>query len=259
MPIEPNLLRSQAEDFEQTPNILAAKQLARRARIINTGRHLLATHGLRNLRVCDLALAMNITSAAIRTHFADLDALLIEILKIHCENIDEALGAMHDKDADSTPNHRAAYLAVTREPSGNFSEAHLLLLRDATLLSEANYAAIQQSHAQHGAALAGRLDADIALTLLDAPRLDPLRIQAMFATLEGSDAAIPAPLPVLETREVKQPVPPPPRARRPAPQPAWPDDLANVPDALLGTYPGGQMQGDWASSARHARAPPQAA
>jgi hypothetical protein len=78
MTVPPNLLRSQVEDFEQTPNHPSTKLHARRDRILTSGRHLIALHGLRNLRVCDLALAMNITSAAIRYHFADLDALLIE-------------------------------------------------------------------------------------------------------------------------------------------------------------------------------------
>jgi AcrR family transcriptional regulator len=259
MPIAPNLLRSQVEDFEQTPNTLSSKQRARRDRILTTGRHLLATHGLRNLRVCDLALAMNITSASIRHHFADLDALLIEILKEHGRAINEAIATVHDTGPDATAKRRAAYLAATRGPSGNFTEAHLLLLRDATMLSETNHAAIQQSHDRHGIILAGALDADIALTLLDAPRLDPLRIQAMLATLEGSDPACLAPLPVLETREVKQPVPRQPRAPQPVPELLWSDDLANVPDELLEAYPGDPTQAAWAASASHARAPPHAA
>jgi AcrR family transcriptional regulator len=65
-----------------------------RDRILATGCHLLALHGLRNLRICDLAIAMNISSAAIRFHFADLDALLIEILHEHFKKINEAIGTI---------------------------------------------------------------------------------------------------------------------------------------------------------------------
>ena len=108
MKVPPNLLRSQVEDFEHTPNWLSTKQLERRTRILTTGRHLLALHGLRNLRICDLAIAMNITSSAIRFHFADLDALLIEILREHGKHINEAIGAIHHTAPDAVAKRRAA-------------------------------------------------------------------------------------------------------------------------------------------------------
>jgi AcrR family transcriptional regulator len=259
MTVPPNLLRSQVEDFEHTPNYLSTKQLARRDRILTTGRHLLALHGLRNLRVCDLAIAiaLNITSAAIRFHFADLDALLIEILKEHGKAINKALGAVHHTDPDATAKRRAAYFAATRGPYGNLTEAHLLLVRDATMLSETNYAAIQQSHDQHAIILAGTLDADVALTLLDAPRLDPIRILTTIATLEGTDPALalpfltPAPDPQPEAIEL----PPPPQ---PLPELSWSDDLAKVPDDFLEPYDG-RTPGAWVFNPNHARSPPHAA
>ena len=255
MPIAPNLLRSQAEDFEHTPNFLSAKLLARRDRILHTGRHLLALHGIRNLRVCDLAIALNITSAAIRTHFADLDALLIEILKEHGKAINNAIGAIHRTDPDAVAKRRAAYLAVTRGPHGGLTEAHLLLVRDATMLSDANFMAIHEFHNQHGIILAGKLDADIVLTLLDAPRLDPLRIHAMLATLEGTDPAEMIPLPVLTAPEPTKQLQPP----QPAPELTWSDDLADIPDDLLQTSPDGQTPGASVFNPGCARAPPNAA
>jgi AcrR family transcriptional regulator len=257
MAVPPNLLRSQVEDFEHTPNHLSTKLLQRRDRVLTTGRHLLATHGLRNLRVCDLAIAMNISSAAIRYHFADLDALLMEIIHNHNKAINEALGAVHRTDPDAVAKRRAAYLAATRGPHGSLTEAHLLLIRDATMLSEANYAAIQQSHDQHAIILAGKLDADVALTLLDAPRLDPIRILTTIATLEGTDPALalpfltPAPAPRPEAIEL---LPPP----QPRPELSWSDDLAHVPDDFLEPYDG-QTPGSWVFNPNHARSPPHVA
>jgi len=261
MPIAPNLLRSQVEDFEHTPNYLSSKLLARRDRILTTGRHLLALHGLRNLRICDLAIALNITSAAIRTHFADLDALLIEILREHGRAINKALSGIHHADPDAVGKRRAAYLAATRGPHGGLTEAHFLLVRDATMLSAENYTAIHQSHDQNGIILAGKLDPDIVLTLLDAPRLEPLRIQAMLATLEGTDPAEIIPLPVLTAPEpAHQPQPQPQQPPAPpAPERDWSDDLADVPDDLLQTYPDGQTPGAWVFNPGCARAPPSAA
>lgn len=253
MKVPPNLLRSQAEDFEHTPNHLSTRQLERGDRILATGCHLLALHGLRNLRICDLAIAMNISSAAIRFHFADLDALLIEILHQHFKKINEAIGTVDQSEPEPTAKRRAAYLAATRGAHGNVTEAHLLLIRDAAMLSDINYAAIQQSHEQHALILAGKLDADTVLTILDAPRLDPLRILATFATLEGTDPALLVPLPVLAA---PQPAPQQPGLE---PERAWSDDLAHVPDAYLQTYPDGQTPGAWVFNKHHARSPPTAA
>jgi AcrR family transcriptional regulator len=254
MKVPPNLLRSQVEDFEHTPNWLSTKQLERRTRILTTGRHLLALHGLRNLRICDLAIAMNITSAAIRTHFADLDALLIEILKEHGKDINKALGEVHQTDPDAVAKRRAAYLAATRGPHGSLTEAHLLLTRDATMLSDENYLAIHQSHDQHGLILAGKLDPDIILTLLDAPRLDPLRIHAMLATLEGTDPTLllPVPTPAPE-------LPPEPAEIEPPPEPGtWSNEPENETHDPFQPY-NGQAPGAWVFNANNARSPPQAA
>jgi AcrR family transcriptional regulator len=263
MKIPPNLLRTQVEDFEHSPNWLSTKQLERQKRILNVGRHLLAIHGLRNLRICDLALAMKITAAAFRFHFADLDALLIEILKEHGKSINKAIGDILHTDPDALAKRRAAYLAATRATLGNLNEAQLLLTRDAPLLSEENYTAIQQSHDQFGIILAGKLDPEVALTLLDAPRLDPARIHTMIATLEGSDPACLAPLPVAKPREVKLPTP----EQLPPEQPlaptlsdvTWSDDLAQIPDNLLQTYPDGETPGAWIYNQNMARSPPRAA
>jgi AcrR family transcriptional regulator len=258
MKVPPNLLRSQVEDFEHTPNWLSTKQLERRTRILSTGCHLLALHGFANLRICDLAIALNITSSSIRFHFADLDALLIEIIKEHGKAINKAIGAVHHTDPDATAKRRAAYLTATRGPLGSLTEAHLLLTRDATMLSEANYAAIQQSHDQHAIILAGTLDPDTALTLLDAPRLDPIRILTTIATLEGTDPALaipfltPAP-PAPEPEEIAPPPPP-----EPLPELSWSDDLAHVPDDFLAPYQG-QTPGAWIYNQNHARSPPHAA
>jgi len=254
MKVPPNLLRSQVEDFEHKPNWLSTKQLERRTRILTTGRHLLALHGLRNLRICDLAIAMNITAAAIRFHFADLDALLMEIIHEHNKAINSALGAIHQTDPDAVAKRRAAYLATTRGPHGSLTEAHFLLVRDAALLSDENYTAIHQSHDQHGIILAGKLDADIVLTLLDAPRLDPLRIHAMLATLEGTDPArllplpAPAPEPPAEPAEIEPPSEP----------GTWSDDpQTGLPDPFQ-PY-NGQAPGAWVFNANNARSPPHAA
>jgi AcrR family transcriptional regulator len=258
MKVPPNLLRSQVEDFEHTPNWLSTKQLERRDRILKVGTHLLALHGLRDLRICDLALAMNLTSASIRYLFADLDALLIEIIREHLKTINKAIGAIQATDPDALGKRRAAYLAATRGQFGTLTEAHLLLTRDATMLSEANYTAIQQSHDQHGLILAGTLDPDTALTLLDAPRLDPIRIQTTLATLEGTDPALifplytppPAPEPEPEPIEAEPEL---------TPEFTWSDDLAHVPDDLLQTYPDGQIPGAWIYNKNLARSPPKAA
>jgi AcrR family transcriptional regulator len=260
MKVPPNLLRSQVEDFERIPNWLSTKQLERRNRILRVGTHLLALHGLRDLRICDVALAMNLTSASIRYLFADLDALLIEIIREHLKAINTAIGTIHATDPEAVGKRRAAYLAATRGEFGILTEAHLLLIRDATMLSEANYAAIQQSHDQHGLILAGTLDPETALTLLDAPRLDPIRIQTTLATLEGTDPAIIYPLytpaPASEPEPELEPIEPSPEL---SPELAWSDDLAQIPDDLLSTYPDGQTPGAWIYNKNLARSPPKAA
>ena len=179
MKVPPNLLRSQVEDFEHTPNWLSTKLLERRTRILTTGRH--------------------------------------------------------------------------------------LLVRDAPLLSETNYTAIQQSHDQHGIILAGKLDADIALTLLDAPRLDPLRIHAMLATLEGTGPALllplpmPAPAPEPKHAEIEPPCPLEPEiAPEFAPELEWSDDLETGLHDPFQPY-NGQAPGAWVFNPNHARSPPHAA
>jgi AcrR family transcriptional regulator len=193
MPIPARILRAAAEDIKRPDTGPSAN----RDHIIAVARCLMARHGRTEITFANLAIALCIGTTTLRNHFADLDALLGEILRRHLLALSNALGRIPTDAADPHKARRAAYYAFTRTALGGFTEAHLLLLRDSTLLPPDERETIDIMH-QGLAALLGGPMGEEALDLLDMPRMALPRIETILATPTAAadyaaDYAAPAP------------------------------------------------------------------
>ena len=102
------------------------------SRILDAAQHLMVNHGRGAFRLTDFALAMRMAPQTIRRHFVDLDCVLAQILHRHLMAIVRALAEIPRDAPNRARAHRSAYLALTRTPFGNPTEAHLLLIGTAT-------------------------------------------------------------------------------------------------------------------------------
>ncbi len=198
MPTPHRILRAQAQARDPKPLHFSIRDLERHDRILTVGRALLAENGRHNVTFAGLAVALSIGTAALRRHFADIDALLGEILRHHLQAIATALGAIPHTDPDRDARRRAAYIAFTRTALGGFTEAHLLLLRDRNLLPDDEHEPIERTRTELARILGGHL-ADEVLNFLDLPNLDAGDAEYFFGKLvarraaQAAQAAAPAP------------------------------------------------------------------
>jgi AcrR family transcriptional regulator len=118
------------------PPPFTLRQQERDDRITAVGEALMAQFGRNNITFSMLAVALQITTATLRFHYTDLDALLAQILWEHMESIEQRLRQV----PATAPNYRralqAAYREATRDENGKTSAAHILLQRDSRLLPE---------------------------------------------------------------------------------------------------------------------------
>jgi AcrR family transcriptional regulator len=204
-----------AQDLPRTPRFLTERQRETRELILAAGIALMAREGRHNITFGNLAIALEIGTATLRRHFADLDALLGTILRDHLMALARALGAVPDDVPDRQKARRAAYLAATRTPLGGFTEAHLLLVRDCHLLPDDERIPLEEIRHGLGVLLAGE-QAAFAFLLLDAPFLTAAEIETHLAPRTQPEAATAArvekpiratPKPIMPTHTPKPPPP----------------------------------------------------
>ena len=213
------LLRADAEELERDPPDLTPRELEQFTRILTVAEPIMARRGPHTMTLPGLAEALRMSARTVRRHFSDLDALLATLLRRHLRKLSYAIGKVPHNAADRPQKMRAAYLAYTRTADGNYTDAHLLLVRDRNLLPEDLRTQIEATRRDLGNVLAHGF-AEEVLTLLDLRTLDAPRIEATLATI-----IVTAP---------KQAAPPPkPTAPRASPRPAPPPWAPRDPLALL--------------------------
>jgi len=213
MPIPARILRAAAQDISR-PDTGAS---ATRDHILNVAQHLMATYGSEEITFANLAIALCMGTTTLRRQFADIHALLGEVLRRHVRGISAALGKVPAGTTDQRKALRAAYYNFAHAPFGGLTAAHHLFQRDRHLLPPDERETIDIIHANMGRTLAGGLGAE-ALMMLDSPFMELARIETLLATPtdEVKHAATkPEPAPPM----VQQIVPP----GRPVPRPADPD------------------------------------
>jgi AcrR family transcriptional regulator len=236
------ILRAKAQDRDPSHFALTERQRQRHERVVAISQYLIAEEGCQNITFRGLARALRMSTAALRFHFVDMEALLAEIIRRHLRKLSAALGKYEPTDPHRQQKRRAAYLAYTRTPLGGFTEAHLVLVRDFHTLPDDERKGIEIIRRGLGKLLAGD-QADEAFLLLDAPFLDAAAIEARLGT------------PVLQAHKLQTQKPEPPQ-NQPAP-PAKPEEMNawNNPGS-------GEKPGNWIFTSGipiNSRAPPLAA
>jgi AcrR family transcriptional regulator len=204
------ILRDDIEDIPGTRRDPSARDLDRQDLIRAAASRVLTLHGRLAITITSLAGALCLSPGAIKRVYPDMDALLIDILRRHLRGISNAIAAIERDDPDCFARRRAAYVAYTRTPMGNPTEAHRLLLRDRHTLPPEDLRSLEEFRYSLGDCLAPN-QAGIALNLMDMPELMPSEIEACLASLNTLAAmpAAPTPEPSIRVPEqAEEPLPP---------------------------------------------------
>jgi AcrR family transcriptional regulator len=180
MHIPARIIRAEAEALGCLPKFLTDRERERRDNILCLGRAIMAKHGRDRVRFIDICVGLNLTSAAIRRHFVDVDALLGDILHRHLHALVAELAKIPQNAPDRDRKRRAAYIAATRTPTGGLTADHLLLVRDLKLLPEDVRIPLERLRCEIGTIVAGD-HYELALELLDQPYLDAHDVEAKLA------------------------------------------------------------------------------
>ena len=180
MHISPRVIRAEAEALGCLPKFLTDKQREQRDNIQRLGRSILAKNGRDRVRFIDIAVGLNITKAALRRHFVDIDALLGNILLRHLRALVAEIAKIPHDAPDRDRKRRAAYIAFTRTPMGGLTQDHLLLVRDLKLLPEDERIPLEVLRDDVGRIVAGD-HFEVALELLDLPHFDAAYVEAKLA------------------------------------------------------------------------------
>jgi AcrR family transcriptional regulator len=183
----PRILRDQADSLTRRKDNFNARQRDRENRILLTAPHLFAKNTRSTINLTNMAAALAISTATLRQHFVDLDALLFEILYRHLMTLAKALGDIPHNSEDMPKARRAAWLAATRSQWGSFTENHLLFTRDRNTLPEDLREAIADSYRGLGERLAPGFGIEI-LALLDAEIADLSTIEIAVAAVNAAAA-----------------------------------------------------------------------
>jgi len=229
MPIPIRQLRAITDDLPGARPILSPREQARQDQILAAATALLARFGRAGLTMAAFAAALRMSPATLRRYFPDMDSLLAEILMRHLQAIAAALGKVPFDAPDRAPARRAAYIAHTRTAFNAHTEPHLILLRERHALPPDLAEPVEKLRTLLADMLAPETP-DLALTLLDAPELQPAQIETILAALRPkSQHAAPHPHPI----DTPQPHPArpnptplfaitsPEKPLRPPPPPAW--------------------------------------
>jgi AcrR family transcriptional regulator len=184
------LLRADAEELERNPPDLTPCEAEQYTRILTLAVGIMARRGMHTMTFSGLAHALCMGTRTLRRHFSDLDALLATMLRAHLRKLAYAIGKIPHDAADRPQKMRAAYLAYTRTDLGTHTDAHLLLVRDRTLLPEDLFTTIERTRRDLGEMLAyGHSEA--ALNLLDTCSLEAPCIEAALAGITAAAAGQP--------------------------------------------------------------------
>ena len=186
MPIPLRILRATLEKT-LPPEPLTPRQQERRHRILQAGLALMAHFGRNGISFAGLASSLRIGAASLRWHYADLDAVLADILRRHLATIAAALDAV-PASPNQGPALRAAYLAATRNEDGTLKAAHLLLTRERHLLPPDERVPIEDIRQALAARLAINAPAE-TIDVADTPWICAARIEPILATLAAHQAA----------------------------------------------------------------------
>jgi AcrR family transcriptional regulator len=228
------ILRAMARRLDPTLFTLTERQRVREARILAVAQHLIASEGRHNITFATLAVALRIGTATLRWHFVDLDALLGEIINRHLAAVAAELAKIPADAADAAAKRRAAYLAYTRTPNGDFTEPHRIMLRDRHTLPPDELDPIERT--RHDlAVLLAPAQAHHAYGFLDCLSFDAGDTEAFLDSLarRAAPATTPAPM---KRPESKNPIPISTHVK-PAPLPAdWaPPRILPTPPRVLPT------------------------
>jgi AcrR family transcriptional regulator len=180
MHISARIIRAEAEALGCLPKFLTDRERERRDNILRLGRSIMAKHGRDRVRFIDIAVGLNLTKAAVRRHFVDIDALLGDILRRHCRALVAELATIPHDAPDRDRKRRAVYIAFTRTPMGGLTADHLLLVRDLKLLPEDERIPLELLRCEIGRIVAGD-HFELALELLDQPYFDANDVEAKLA------------------------------------------------------------------------------
>ena len=184
----PNRIPSaNGEKFGRDPSELSPREREIYEGILIRAETAMAQLGTHAITFSAMAVGLRMYPSTLRRYFADLDVLLATLLRRHLHKIADALGEVPKDALDRAQKRRAAYLTYTRTSAGEFTEPHLLLVRDRHLLPEGLQANIEATRRDLGDVLAPG-SAELALDLLDMRALDGPRIEAVLSAIGGLDA-----------------------------------------------------------------------
>jgi AcrR family transcriptional regulator len=225
MQIPLRILRAYAEDLPNGRPKLSAREMDREDKILAAAQMFMVRFGRSALTMGTFAASLHMATGTIRKHFADLDAMLAEILIRHLAAIANAIGEVPYNAPNLHAARRAAYLGATRTAFNAPTDRHLLLLRDRHSLPQDLAETVENLRNGIGDMVAGPNGAT-ALALLDMPDLQAPEIEAMLAAL--TTPAAPAALkPATRSQNIrilpplpeKRPSNAPPRKHRPGKPP----------------------------------------
>jgi AcrR family transcriptional regulator len=209
-------LRVDLRDVDHPPPHRSAREQERHDRILRLTRHLMVRHGRHAICMQSLAVALGVGGATLRRHLIDLDMFLSDLLLAHLRALAAAVGAVPPDAPECARQRRAAYHAYTHTALGGLTDLHQLLVRDRHTLPEADRAAIEEIRSAIGDSLGAGDYAYEALLLLDAPYIEPDRIEHMLRPSPPATVTTTAAAP-------EQARPAPPRLPPPQHRPEEPD------------------------------------
>lgn len=202
------IVRADAEDLD-TPRRPTHAEIQAKERIRRLGRNIIGNYGRAALTTARLAGGLNMSLSTFRRHYADIDALLAELIADELRRIARLFGNVPQDAPDRQAACRAVFLDATRN-LGALAEGYRLIVRDMPLLPEDLRLPLERSLAVLGARMAGPC-AGKCLALMAVPCLSAAEIEHAVRGLEPS--------PAHETMS-PEPDPAPCPEREPAPAPA---------------------------------------
>jgi AcrR family transcriptional regulator len=200
-------LYTHVQNEDRNPVDLTTRQRIALTRILTLAPSLMAKFGTPLLTFSAVAAALRMAPATVRFHFPDLDALLSTLLTRHLDALLAAVSEIPNEHPNRDQNRRAAYLTVTRTPSGALTQAHHLLVRDRHFLPEDALTPIEAYRHQIGTLLAGD-HAEFALGILDIPHATVDQIENALRNLRPAQPPAASPQPAPNPRPVQAPAAP---------------------------------------------------
>ena len=180
------ILRADADSLERDPPELSARDQEQYERILVVAVGIMARHNSYRMTIPSLARELGIGAGTLRRHFPDAEVLLATLLLRHLAKIARTIGEVPHDAADRPEKMRAAYLAYTRINLGEFTDAHLLLVRDRYFLPNDLRPNIEATHRDLGDILAPGYGA-MVLPLLDALAFDAPGVESTLAAIGAKD------------------------------------------------------------------------